>query len=942
MNSSQENNKERNAKSNGDEENLRVDEELYSRQLYVIGHEAMVKMMGTKVLIIGMDGLGQEIAKNVCLAGIRYVSIYDKGAVTPRSMCSGYYFSRDNLGQQRDSAVLEQLRNLNKYVEIKVAENIQLEDHDIVVSVNQSLEENLRLNDLCHLKGIKFVMANASGLFTQLFCDFQLHTCIDKDGEPASTGVINDITPEGVLTIVEGTHHSFETGNSVKIDNAIYGVSVISRSQFKLEGYSCDKLKIGGDYEQVKIPSTIEFKSLRESLESPQIMDFEFSNVKKPRALHDLFIYGEIRNNFEQKDMLEGQFSKTRGCLIPPVCSVIGGFAAQEVIKAASSKFTPVQQFYYFDCSDAYIENDSNGDESSRYYDMIKLFGDDGFRRIREMKIFLVGAGAIGCENLKNFVCSGIGADGLISVTDMDSIEQSNLNRQFLFRTEDVSKMKSESAVKRVLELNGDYCDKLASSNKCGTPANESGHVSACRVNNITAYTLPVNHENENVFSDKLISHHDLISNALDNVEARAYMDRRCIQMRRPMIDAGTLGTKGHVQVVVPFISESYSSSSDPQEKSIPLCTIKSYPYSIEHTIEWAMSEFKLHFNERVQDAKEYLESKDPGLQDIYDSAPKNVEECLKAALSMFVNSFSTSIQNLLNTFPPDHVDDQGNMFWSPPKKVPSPISFNINDKLHIIFVHSTANLYAECFKVRKISRDEVYAFLENVLSLKEPNPIHFENSNSNFSQLTPLEFDKDSWHVDFVYSAANLRARNYKIKEKSKHFIRGIAGRIIPAIATTTAIVSGLAAIEIIKYATQKEKVAKHVGADLSGIPFRNSYVDLAAPFLASTELVKPKELFYENKGKKIKYTVWSRLEFKDGTLKNIIQQIRDEIGDEVSMVSFGSKVIYWNLCSKYDLNLEKTISELCKKKEGQFLVYLDVLPEKEGDMIDVAIIFE
>lgn len=946
MGSPHENNEEKNTKSDSrDEENPRVDEELYSRQLYVIGHEAMVKMMSTKVLIIGMDGLGQEIAKNICLAGIRYVSIYDKEAVTPRSMCSGYYFSKSSLGQQRDFAVFERLKSLNKYVEIQVAESIQLENYDIVVSVNQSLEDNLSLNDVCHAKGIKFVMSNASGLFTQLFCDFQLHTCIDRDGEPASTGVVNDITPEGVLTLVEGAHHSLETGDCVKIDNIVYKVAVMNRSQFKLEGYSCDKLKVGGDYEQVKMPSTIEFVSLRESLESPKIMDFEFSCVKKPRALHDLFVYGEIRNDFEKKDVLEAQFNKTRGCLITPVCSVIGGFAAQEVIKAASSKFVPIQQFYYFDCSDAYIENECKGDESDRYHDMIRLFGDEGFGKIKEMKVFLVGAGAIGCENLKNFVCSGIGADGLISVTDMDSIEQSNLNRQFLFRVEDVSKMKSESAVRRVLELNEDYCKKPIDDNATGSSIGGSSPTPADNImSNITAYTLPVNHENENVFSDMLISHHDLISNALDNVEARAYMDRRCIQMRRPMVDAGTLGTKGHVQVVVPFVSESYSSSSDPQEKSIPLCTIKSYPYSIEHTIEWAMSEFKLHFSERVQDVKEYLENKDPGLQDGYDSAPKNAEECLKNALSLFVNSFSTSIQSLLSTFPPDHVDDQGNLFWSPPKKIPSPISFNINDKLHITFIHSTANLYAECFKVRKISKEDVYAFLENVLSLKEPNPIHFENSSSDFSQLTPLEFDKDSWHVDFVHSAANLRARNYKIKEKSRHFVRGIAGRIIPAIATTTAIVSGLAAIEIIKYATQREKITAPPGAnvDLSSISLRNSYVDLAAPFLASTELVRPKELFYESKGKKVKYTAWSRLEFKDGALRSIIQQIQDEIGDEVSMVSFGSKVIYWNLCSKYNSNLEKAISELCKKKEGQSLVYLDVLPEKEGDMVDVAILFE
>lgn len=55
--------------------------------------------------------------------------------------------------------------------------------------------------------------------------------------------------------------------------------------------------------------------------------------------------------------------------------------------------------------------------------------------------VFKVGAGAIGCEMLKNWAMMGIavGADGLVTVTDMDSIEKSNLNRQFLFRPKDVA-----------------------------------------------------------------------------------------------------------------------------------------------------------------------------------------------------------------------------------------------------------------------------------------------------------------------------------------------------------------------------------------------------------------------------------------------------------------------------------------------------------------------
>lgn len=63
-------------------------------------------------------------------------------------------------------------------------------------------------------------------------------------------------------------------------------------------------------------------------------------------------------------------------------------------------------------------------------------------------------------------------------------------------------------------------------------------------------------------------------------------MDRRCVYYHKPLLESGTLGTKGNTQVVIPFVTESYSSSQDPPEKSIPICTLKNFPNAIEHTIQ--------------------------------------------------------------------------------------------------------------------------------------------------------------------------------------------------------------------------------------------------------------------------------------------------------------------------------------------------------------------
>ena len=78
---------------------------------------------------------------------------------------------------------------------------------------------------------------------------------------------------------------------------------------------------------------------------------------------------------------------------------------------------------------------------------------------------------------------------------------------------------------------------------------------------NIEAHENRVGADTENTYDDEFFEALDGVANALDNVEARTYMDRRCVYYRKPLLESGTLGTKGNVQVVIPYLTESYSSS---------------------------------------------------------------------------------------------------------------------------------------------------------------------------------------------------------------------------------------------------------------------------------------------------------------------------------------------------------------------------------------------
>ena len=126
------------------------------------------------------------------------------------------------------------------------------------------------------------------------------------------------------------------------------------------------------------------------------------------------------------------------------------------------------------------------------------------------------------------------------------------------------------------------------------------------------AYLDKVGPQTQEKFSDKFFKSINVCINALDNVEARLYMDQRCVTNQKPLLESGTLGPKGHVQVIVPFQSESYASQSDPQTKDIPFCTLKSFPNSIDHCIIYSRDLiFEELFVVAPRDLKVYLDTPD-------------------------------------------------------------------------------------------------------------------------------------------------------------------------------------------------------------------------------------------------------------------------------------------------------------------------------------------
>jgi len=645
--------------------------------------------------------------------------------------------------------------------------------------------------------------------------------------------------------------------------------------------------KGGGIITQVKVAKKVTFNSFEDELKSPSIIDSYMDFTKfdgRAQQLHfaRLALYEflakhdrvpnyhseedakqviDLANEINERHKKFNEKPEARKAIVvetidekvmrnvsfyakaelSPMAALFGGILAQEIIKH-TGKYTPINQWLHFDAFEILEEKvpeDASHKEASRYEHQIAMFGKKWQEDFEKKNVFVVGCGALGCEYLKMIAMTGLGTKGKVTCTDDDTIELSNLSRQFLFRREHVNKEKSVSASEAVRDMNPDL------------------------KNSLDARNIRVETKTENVFNDKFWNSLDFVVNALDNIHARKYIDGKCVIYSKPLFESGTLGTKANNVVCLPHKSPSYSEGAVSGEgQGIAKCTLRNFPSLILHCIEWAREMFDEWFiegpdilNAFVKDKNVFFEKTDSNPMEAltkYNLTKKwvglatdpSVKKCVTEVLDTFLTYFRDKIKNLTHHFPEDarvtqkETEADLGPFWHGHKRFPQAAEWNAEKDVYITFVYHSANILAkQVFNlpdvvdketIKKMCAEytaEEWKLSEDAIDVDEDKDEEEEKDPGEAKaddlelakkvkeelkgvdvknlKVKAADFEKDdanNHHIDVITSATNLRAWNYKIPETTAAKCRMVAGRIIPAIATTTACITGFIGLEIFK----------------------------------------------------------------------------------------------------------------------------------------------
>ncbi|EJD34296.1 hypothetical protein AURDEDRAFT_176658 [Auricularia subglabra TFB-10046 SS5] len=887
-------------------------------------------------LVVGLRGLGAEIAKNLVLAGVQSIALFDPEPVNEHDQGSQFLLRPSDIGRPRAAASLPRLAALNPHVSVRDLGRAQgdevtadlLKEFQVVILTDRALATQLAINAWARAQGVPFLSAETHGIFGSVFADFgPAYTFFASPFDTTVHGQVAQITPDGegkTACTCECKHHLAD-GDYVKFRDRPMDparrVAVVDEQTFVLDGSVEGRM-----FEKVTMPETIDFLSLTAWKDGHSLMDPAFVVVDPAkgaatlhagfRALHAFAAeHSRLPSAADADEVLAlaralnadvdasaiAELASQAGAELAPMAAVIGALVAQEALKALSRTHRPIVQHLYLDALEALpstLPTDRSAAADSRYASQLAVFGPDFQRKISQHRQFVVGASAMGQELLKNFATMGLGG---VHITDSWTVEKDDVlsRSQVLVREGDAGKSRSDVAVKAVLDSMN--------------PGLEG---------RVVAHTERFDGHTEHIFTEEFFADVDGVTSAVENRSAGAFAAFHCVWAQKPLLVART----GRVQPLVPHVTDSLDARqwAAAQTRELPgeECPQSDFPYAVEQCVAWAQLLFEGAFAESFE-----------------STAPQTVEDCVRWARLQFEEHFREDVEELLEDCPAGTKTADGRPFFAGPRHAPVPLTFDADDELHLDFILSAANIHAVCYGIEITSdraRIKALAAGVDVAALGEDeedegereededddNEGEEEQDESYAGEPTGVKFNlhDGNYHLDFVVAAANLRARCFGIPPIDRYMVKRFLLGTFPEIVTATALAAGLACLELYKIIDEKKTLAD----------YKSGFLDLESPGLALllSEPAAPKTEKYGD----TEWTLWDRFEFpRDLTLRELVERFKAEHNLTATLVFRGINA---------QRQLAKKMSELVAKPLPPHVtaLHLNVMVEDaSGDIIDI-----
>lgn len=326
----------------------KAEAEVYDRQIRLWGLEAQQRLRGVTCLLCGLSGVGAEIVKNLMLCGLRSLVLMDEKVVSRDDLESNFLLECDSIGKNRAKASASRAQALNPMVKLEVIDselsNVELDfisRFALVVFCDQSYDDVVIWNDRCRKQKVGFIACSVFGWMGYSFFDFNDHLflCAVK-------------RQHDVCDLDEGEGHPKHELVNLDVEN-LFEKKVLPYPRYE------DAFNVDWSRKQLirkcrrLIPcSYFPLRAMLRAQKEKKLTNDEGKNVE---ILVDLWREEVVFGNqeVEKQSVQPTQFDYFFGPQLSSVCAIVGGFAAQEAIKALLENERPLRNMFIYSALDS-------------------------------------------------------------------------------------------------------------------------------------------------------------------------------------------------------------------------------------------------------------------------------------------------------------------------------------------------------------------------------------------------------------------------------------------------------------------------------------------------------------------------------------------------------------------------------------------------------------